>query len=98
VGTRHEGDEIHPAEAIEEKISLSDRFGLWLSFYAMDQTVFLQIAEHWATELGAAPAHSEQEVFRYEALQWALMRSSRSGRSANQFARDWAGRKGLQKI
>jgi predicted AAA+ superfamily ATPase len=96
-GTRYEGDEIHPAEAIEEKISLSDRFGLWLSFYAMDQTVFLEIAEHWATQLGAAPAHEEQDVFRHEALQWALMRSSRSGRSANQFARDWAGRKGLQK-
>lgn len=94
-GTRHEGDEIHPAEAIEEKISLSDRFGLWLSFYAMDQTVYLRIAEHWASELGAAPAPEERENFRHEALQWALMRSSRSGRSAFQFAQDWAGRKGL---
>jgi len=96
-GTRHEGDEIHPAEAIEEKISLSDRFGLWLSFYAMDQTVYLQIATHWASILGAAPGSQEQEVFRHEALQWALMRGSRSGRSAHQFARDWAGRKGLEK-
>jgi hypothetical protein len=96
-GTRHEGDEIHPAEAIEEKISLSDRFGLWLSFYAMDQMVYLQIAEHWATELGAPPVLEEQGIFRHEALQWALMRGSRSGRSANQFARDWAGRKGLVK-
>jgi uncharacterized protein len=94
-GTQHEGDEIHPAEAIEEKISLSDRFGLWLSFYAMDQSVYLKIASHWAAELGAAPAPEEQEMFRHEALQWALMRGSRSGRSANQFARDWAGRKGL---
>lgn len=86
--TRHLGEEVHPAEAIEEKVSLSDRFGLWVSFQPMDQEAYLAIARHWATTLGAPPAQD----FERQALQWALARGSRSGRTAWQFARDWAGR------
>ncbi|HRD92191.1 ATP-binding protein [Accumulibacter sp.] len=84
------GDEIHPGEAIEEKISLSERFGLWISFYPFDQDAYLNIVAHWLKTFGCADA----EVFRAErdALNWALERGSRSGRVAWQFARDWAGR------
>ena len=92
--SRHDGDEIHPGEAIEEKISLSDRFGLWLSFYPMEQHTYLAIARHWAAALGAAPAPVDA-AFEREALQWAMSRGSRSGRTAWQFARDWSGRQGL---
>lgn len=91
---QHLGDEIHPGEAIEEKVSLSDRFGLWLAFHAMDQATYLAIARHWAAALGH-PAGADPDRFQHEALEWALLRSSRSGRSAWQFARDWAGRQGL---
>jgi uncharacterized protein len=85
--TRYVGDEIHPGETVEEKISLSERFGLWVTFYPFDQDEYLAIMEHWLKVLGCAPdgAHGE-------ALQWALQRGSRSGRVAYQFARDWAGR------
>ncbi|HQT80710.1 MAG: AAA family ATPase [Ferrovum sp. 37-45-19] len=86
----HLKGEIHPGETIEEKTSLSDRFGLWISFYPMDQEAYLTIATHWATALGAEKVNTEE--FRMEALAWALMRGSRSGRSAWQFARDWSGR------
>ncbi|MDE3009574.1 MAG: ATP-binding protein [Pseudomonadota bacterium] len=95
--TRHSGDEIHPGEAVEEKVSLSDRFGLWLSFYAMDQDIYLAIAHQWAAALGA-PASPDDPAFRRAALQWALDRSARSGRTAWQFARDWAGRQGLERL
>lgn len=82
-------EEIHPGEAIEEKISLSERFGLWVSFYPFDQQHYLDIVAHWLRRFGvdeAAIAASERE-----ALNWALGRGSRSGRVAWQFARDWAG-------
>ena len=85
--TRHVGGEVHPGEATEEKISLSDRFGLWVSFHVMDQDTYLAIARHWAEQLGA-PADSR---FERAALQWALARGARNGRVAWQFARDWAG-------
>jgi predicted AAA+ superfamily ATPase len=88
--TTHVDDEIHPSETVEEKISLSDRFGIWVSFYPFDQEAYLHIATHWVRTLGAAIP--DAEAFRREALQWALSRSSRSGRSAWHFARDWAGR------
>lgn len=88
--TRHENGEIHPGESTEEKISLSDRFGLWISFYSFDQEDYLTIAAHWVDVLGGQPG--DPELFRREALQWALSRSSRSGRSAWHFARDWVGR------
>jgi predicted AAA+ superfamily ATPase len=87
------GEEIHPGETSEEKVSLSDRFGLWLSFYPFDQDAYLEIVSHWLRELGAAE-RDLQEAHR-AALQWSLARGSRSGRVAWQFARDWAGRRAV---
>ena len=83
-------DEIHPGETVEEKISLSERFGLWASFYPFDQDEYLNIVAQWVEHFGGPGARSE--AVRKEALQWALQRGSRSGRVAWQFARDWAGR------
>jgi predicted AAA+ superfamily ATPase len=88
--TRHADGEIHPGEAMEEKVSLSDRFGLWLSFYPFGQDEYLEIAAHWLKVFNV-PEASIQEA-RQEALQWALLRGARSGRVAWQFARDFAGR------
>jgi predicted AAA+ superfamily ATPase len=85
---RHVGGEIHPGETTEEKISLSERFGLWLSFYPFDQDEYLDIASHWVTTLGG----KADEAMRSAALLWALERGSRSGRVAWQFARDHVGR------
>ncbi len=87
--THRVGEEIHPGEAIEEKISLSERFGLWLSFYPFDQDAYLDIVAHWLKHFGC----DKDEIARAErdALNWALMRGSRSGRVAWQFAKDWAG-------
>jgi uncharacterized protein len=90
--TQHLGDEIHPGETVEEKISLSERFGLWISFYPFDQDEYLEIVAHWLGELGGAAGDADKA--RQEALQWALQRGSRSGRVAWQFARDYAGRHG----
>ncbi|MDR0702522.1 MAG: ATP-binding protein [Azoarcus sp.] len=87
---RHADGEIHPGEAVEEKVSLSERFGLWLSFYPFDQDAYLGIAAHWLRVFGVPEARAAGA--RQEALQWALMRGSRSGRVAWQFARDFAGR------
>lgn len=84
--------EIHPGEAVEEKVSLSERFGLWLSFYPFSQDAYLDIVAHWLAEFGVSPAKIDKA--RTDALQWALMRGSRSGRVAWQFARDYAGRHG----
>ncbi len=84
------GEEIHPGEASEEKISLSERFGLWISFYPFDQDAYLNIAAHWLKSFGCAP--DEIQRAERDALNWALERGSRSGRVAWQFARDWAGR------
>lgn len=83
------GDEIHPGEAIEEKISLSERFGLWISFYPFDQDAYLNIVAHWLKSFNCSD--SEIAGAEREALNWALMRGSRSGRVAWQFAKDWAG-------
>lgn len=83
------GDEIHPGEAVEEKISLSERFGLWLSFYPFDQDAYLNIVAHWLRSFGCRNAEIERA--EREALNWALMRGSRSGRVAWQFAKDWSG-------
>ncbi|NBC47489.1 MAG: DUF815 domain-containing protein [Gammaproteobacteria bacterium] len=83
--------EIHQGEGVEEKISLSDRFGLWLSFHPFSQEQYLTVVRHWLERLGIRdpdPAATE-----HAALQWALRRGSRSGRTAWQFARDWAGRR-----
>ena len=91
LATKYVGDEIHPAESIEEKISLSERFGVWVSFYPFSQDEYLVIVEHWLRNFGL-PGEMD-EVARQAALQWAIQRGSRSGRVAWQFARDWAGRK-----
>ena len=88
--TKYVGEEIHPGETVEEKISLSERFGLWISFYPFDQDGYLEIASHWLREFGC-PETLHKDA-RQAAIQWALMRGSRSGRVAWQFARDWAGR------
>ena len=88
--------ELHLDEAIEEKISLSERFGLWLSFHPLDQNRYLDIVNHWLTAFGAN--ENQIQDAKKEALQWALSRGSRSGRSANQFARDWLGRSKLKDI
>lgn len=80
--------EIHHGEAVEEKTSLSERFGIWLSFYPFKQDDYLAIVDYWLLQLGCPAEHLENA--HREALQWALHRGSRSGRVAQQFARDWA--------
>jgi predicted AAA+ superfamily ATPase len=87
--TRHVGEEVHPDEAVEEKVSLSERFGIWLSFYPFDQTEYLAVVERWVAVLGELPKH--KDALHRAALNWALGRGSRSGRVAWQFARDWVG-------
>jgi predicted AAA+ superfamily ATPase len=89
--TKYLGEEIHPGETVEEKVSLSERFGLWVSFYPFDQDEYLTIVDYWLAELGV-PERERNAGARTEALQWALTRGSRSGRVAWHFARDWAGR------
>ena len=91
--TKYIGDEIHPGETVEEKISLSERFGLWITFYPFDQDEYLDIVAHWLKAFGVAADAKSKE----EALQWSLQRGSRSGRVAYQFARDWAGRHAKKK-
>ena len=81
--------EVHPGEVVEEKISLSERFGLWVSFYPFSQDEYLTIVAQWLSALDVPAA--EIEAARPQALVWALERGSRSGRVAYQFARDYAG-------
>ena len=88
--THADDGEIHPGETTEEKISLSERFGLWLSFYPFDQDHYLDICVHWLHQFGVD--ENAALAARQEALQWALQRGSRCGRVAWQFARDYAGR------
>ena len=80
---------IASGEAVEEKMSLSERFGVWLSFHAFNQDQYLAIVRHWLDQLGD---RSDWESARREALAYALLRGSRSGRVAWQFARDWVGK------
>ena len=88
---RHTEDgEVHPGEVVEEKISLSERFGLWLSFYPFSQDEYLRIMAGWLRSFGVAEGAVVDA--RQESLVWALERGSRSGRVAFQFARDYAGR------
>ena len=90
-GYRHgEDGDLHPGETVEEKISLSERFGVWLSFYPFKQDDYLGIVAHWLASFGCT--QQQIEAARLEALQWALQRGSRSGRVAWQFAKDYAGR------
>jgi predicted AAA+ superfamily ATPase len=90
--THTEDGEVHPGEVIEEKISLSERFGLWISFYPFSQDEYLTIVSQWLKSLGASDAVIQSAG--PEALVWALERGSRSGRVAYQFARDYMGRMG----
>jgi predicted AAA+ superfamily ATPase len=91
--TKYVGDEIHPGETVEEKISLSERFGVWVTFYPFDQDEYLQIVGTWLKSFECGFSEKAKE----EALQWSLQKGSRSGRVAYQFARDWAGRHSKKK-
>jgi predicted AAA+ superfamily ATPase len=86
--------ELHQSEAVEEKISLSDRFGLWLSFYPFKQDAYLDVVRHWLGRLASEhdAAFEWDDEVRAEALRWALARGVRSGRTAQHFARHWVGR------
>ncbi len=88
--THTDDGEVHPGEVVEEKISLSERFGLWVSFYPFTQDEYLTIVAQWLQSFGASP--SDIAAARADALVWALERGSRSGRVAYQFARDFSGR------
>ncbi len=88
--THTDDGEVHPGEVVEEKISLSERFGLWVSFYPFNQAEYLAIVAQWLSSFGVDAAAIE--AAKPEALVWALERGSRSGRVAYQFARDHAGR------
>ncbi|UYG07320.1 ATP-binding protein [Halomonas sp. M4R1S46] len=92
--TRLVGDELHHGDAVEEKISLSDRFGLWLSFHPFNQEVYLEACRHWVGHLGT-PADWTPEA-RAEAIRFATLRGGRSGRVAWQFACQWVGTRRLQ--
>jgi hypothetical protein len=84
--------EVHPGEVVEEKISLSERFGLWVSFYPFTQAEYLTIVDQWLASFGVSP--DAMAAAHQPSLVWALERGSRSGRVAWQFARDYAGRNG----
>ena len=84
--------ELHQGEAVEEKLSLSERFGVWLAFHTFDQQQYLDVVEYWLERLGF---QKDRESARTEALAYALLRGSRSGRVASQFAKDWAGTRQL---
>jgi uncharacterized protein len=88
--THTEDGEVHPGEVVEEKISLSERFGLWVSFYPFSQDEYLTIVAQWLSSFGVDK--NAIEAARPASLVWALERGSRSGRVAYQFARDYAGR------
>lgn len=90
--------DLHEAEAIEEKISLSDRFGLWLAFHPFDQEQYLRVAYHWLKKLAGnhqIDVDLSAET-RKQALQWALNRGVRSGRTAAHFAQHWIGSRLLE--
>jgi hypothetical protein len=90
--TQHLGGEVRPGDTVEEKTSLSDRFGMWLSFYSFDQDEYLVVAAQWLRHYGIQVF--DEETSR-AALQWSHTRGSRSGRAAYQFARDYAGKQKL---
>lgn len=92
--SRMQDGELHLSEAVEEKLSLSERFGIWVAFHPFTQDQFLRIVSYWVCHL-APDADTGAETMERAALQWALERGSRSGRSAWQFARDWTGRRQL---
>ncbi|EPJ86727.1 MULTISPECIES: ATP-binding protein [Pseudomonas] len=95
---KHVDGELHPSEAVEDKIALSDRFGLWLSFYPFTQEHYLNVVEHWITQLALAAGLSWQRDAELDklAIRWATGRGNRNGRCAYQFARYWVGLKLLE--
>ncbi|OCR25352.1 ATPase AAA [Pseudomonas syringae] len=95
---KHVDGELHPSEAVEDKIALSDRFGLWLSFYPFTQEHYLNVVEHWITQLALAAGLSWQRDPELDklAIRWATGRGNRNGRCAYQFARYWVGLKLLE--
>lgn len=93
-GSRLVGEELHHGDAVEEKISLSDRFGLWLGFHPFSQATYLEVCEHWVSHLGQPKDWSD--TTKAEAVRFATLRGGRSGRTAWQFAAHWVGRKRLQ--
>ena len=97
--TRHVGEEVHPGESVEEKISLSERFGLWISFYPFAQDDYLAAVTGWLAHFDVKPPANakEAELRTREALQFALQRGSRSGRVAWQFAKAYAGAQALKR-
>jgi uncharacterized protein len=97
--TRHVGEEVHPGESVEEKISLSERFGLWISFYPFSQDDYLAAVDRWldAHDVQLPRDEATLEALHREAIQFALQRGSRSGRVAWQFARAHAGARGLKR-
>ena len=94
LSARQVDGEIHPGEAIEEKIALSDRFGLWVSFYPFSQEHYLAVVQKWLGQLAGEYGLQWQwdEQLQLEALRWATGRGNRNGRCAYQFARSWVGR------
>jgi len=97
--TKHVGEEVHPGESVEEKISLSERFGLWISFYPFSQDDYLAATAGWLESFGVGAPKSarEKEARTRDALQFALQRGSRSGRVAWQFAKSYAGAAALKR-
>jgi uncharacterized protein len=95
--TRHIGEEVHPGESVEEKISLSERFGLWISFYPFSQDDYLAAVDAWLEHYGVSRPRGTRAVeeLLHDAIQFSLQRGSRSGRVAWQFARDRAGARAL---
>lgn len=96
---RGDGGELHPSEAVEDKIALSDRFGLWLSFYPFSQDHYLDVVQHWIAEY-ATPAQLQwvfTEQLAKQAISWAQARGNRNGRCAAQFAKQWVGLQLLEK-
>ncbi|MCP5266348.1 MAG: ATP-binding protein [Burkholderiaceae bacterium] len=95
LAAQHQADgEIHPGETTEEKVSLSERFGIWVSFYPFRQDDYLRIVAHWLGHFGCSVEQIEEA--RGDALRFALERGSRSGRVAWQFAKDWSGQRRLR--
>jgi hypothetical protein len=90
--TKYLGEEIHPGESVEEKVSLSERFGLWLSFYPFTQEDYLNAVMNWLAQFDVKRVKMTPAL-QNEAIQWSLQRGSRSGRVAYQFAKDFAGRR-----